>query len=87
METKRFRNHFSDVIEQLGGLLIFLFIVGVQSIPDILSDTDGDSNDIVALIDNPKYAMIVIIVVITIMAVQGLIVGFKVRRWEHKAIS
>ena len=55
METKRFRNHFSDVIEQLGGLLIFLFIVGVQSIPDILSDTDGDSNDVVALIDNPKY--------------------------------
>ena len=46
METKRFRNHFSDVIEQLGGLLIFLFIVGVQSIPDILSDTDGDSNDV-----------------------------------------
>ena len=81
METKRFRNHFSDVIEQLGGLLIFLFIVGVQSIPDILSDTDGDSNDIVALIDNPKYAMIVIIVVITILAVLGLIIGFKVRRW------
>ena len=81
METKRFRNHFSDVIEQLGGLLIFLFIVGVQSIPDILSDTDGDSNDVVALIDNPKYAMIVIIVVITILAVLGLIVGFKVRRW------
>ena len=82
METKRFRNHFSDVIEQLGGLLIFLFIVGVQSITDILSDTDGDSNDIVALIDNPKYAMIVIIVVITILAVLGLIIGFKVRRWE-----
>ena len=81
METKRFRNNFSDVIEQLGGLLIFLFIVGVQSIPDILSDTDGDSNDIVALIDNPKYAMIVIIVVITILAVLGLIIGFKVRRW------
>ena len=69
METKRFRNHFSDVIEQLGGLLIFLFIVGVQSIPDILSDTDGDSNDIVALIDNPKYAMIVIIVVIMVVVV------------------
>ena len=81
METKRFRNHFSDVIEQLGGLLIFLFIVGVQSIPDILSDTDGDSNDVVALIDNPKYAMIVIIVVITILAVLGLIIGFNVRRW------
>lgn len=81
METKRFRNHFSDVIEQLGGLLIFLFIVGVQSIPDILSDTDGDSNDVVALIDNPKYTMIVIIVVITILAVLGLIIGFKVRRW------
>lgn len=80
MKTKRFRNHFSDVIEQLGGLLIFLFIVGVQSIPDILSDTDGDSNDVVALIDNPKYAMIVIIVVITILAVLGLIIGFKVRR-------
>lgn len=58
-------------------MLIFLFIVGVQSIPDILSDTDGDSNDVVALIDNPKYTMIVIIVVITILAVLGLIVGFK----------
>ena len=81
METKRFRNHFSYVIEQLGGLFIFLVIVGIQAIPDILSDTDGDTEDVVALIDNPKYAMIVIIAVIVILVVLGLVIGFNVRRW------
>lgn len=68
-------------MKQLVACNVFCLLWGFSQSRTYLSDTDGDSNDVVALIDNPKYTMIVIIVVITILAVLGLIVGFKVRRW------
>ena len=42
MEIKKFRNHFSYVIEQLGGSFVIGLFLLWQLVPDLIGDTEND---------------------------------------------
>ena len=78
MERKKFRNHFSYVIEQLGGSFVIGLFLLWQLVPDLIGDTE---NDIAKSVKNMGILPVYITVVLIFFLVFGLIVAFFVRRW------
>ena len=78
METKKFRNHFSYVIEQLGGSFVIGLFLLWQLVPDLIGDTE---NDIAKSVKDMGILPVYITVVLIFFLVFGLIVAFFVRRW------
>lgn len=78
METKKFRNHFSYVIEQLGGSFIIGLLILWQLIPELMDDKE---NDFVKNVKGMGILSVYTAVVLIFLLIFGLIVAFYVRRW------
>lgn len=84
MEIKKFRNHFSYVIEQLGGSFVICLFLLWQLVPDLIGDTE---NDIVKSAKGMGILPVYTAVVLIFLLIFGLIVAFYVRRWYKTWIT
>ncbi len=78
METQRFRNHFSYIIEQIGGVILalfaFLFMESFSSLNSIIEEV----NEIQMSFEIITTILVIIAVMIIVLAI---IMFFPIRRW------
>ena len=84
MERKKFRNHFSYVIEQLGGSFIVGLLILWQLVPELIDDKE---NDFVKNVKGMGILSVYTVVVLIFLLIFGLIVAFYVRRWYKTWIT
>lgn len=84
MEIKKFRNHFSYVIEQLGGSFIVGLLILWQLVPELI---DNKENDFVKNVKSMGILSVYTVVVLIFLLIFGLIVAFYVRRWYKTWIT